>query len=271
MGGGEIMYQGENEEYLYFQCKLKQLTGIDLKDYKANQMKRRLKRYLLKERVPNFLLLARLIEKDPLSLYRLKDYLTINVTEFFRNPIRFDELQKQVLPELKRKFRDLRLWSAGCSNGAEAYTLSILIEEFNPKGDHQILATDIDRSALQEALIGVYGEDKIKEVTQARKERFFNKVDEGWQITSQVKRRVQFKNHNLLFDPYPSKMHLILCRNVLIYFTDEAKEEVYQKFVQALEIGGYLMTGATESILHAKKYGLQSAGPFLYRRTGVIC
>jgi chemotaxis protein methyltransferase CheR len=270
MGGGKHMHPEGIDGYQYFQCVLKKLTGIDLTYYKDNQMRRRLTRYLQKERLPSFEALTQLIEVDSLGLEKLKDYLTINVTEFFRNPIRFDILEKYILPELKGRFKDLKVWSAGCSNGAEAYSLSILLEEIDPSGSDQILATDIDDVALREADVGIYTEEKIKEVSPVRKRRFFQKADQGWKINSQIRKRVRFSNHNLLLDPYPSNQHLILCRNVLIYFTDQAKELVYTGFVQSLELGGYLMIGGTESILQPKKYGLHPVGPFLYQRTEVV-
>src|SRR5690606_9512239 len=114
-----------------------------------------LKSYLRRVDAADFEALAAMIERDNEALERLKDYLTINVSEFFRNPERFEDLEKRVLPELLQRFGRLTVWSAGASIGAEAYSLSILLLELDPHTPHQILATDIDEKALDEARLGV--------------------------------------------------------------------------------------------------------------------
>lgn len=252
--------------YEHFRRKLKARTGIDLASYKSQQMLRRLRSYLRRVGAADFLALAAMIERDDEALESLKNFLTINVTEFFRNPERFADLETRVLPELIARFGTLTIWSAGCSTGAEPYSVSILLEEIDPAGSHRILATDIDAQALAAAVAGVYPEDKLREVSRRRR-RFFRPVGEGvWRIDPVIQKRVSFRQHDLLADPYPQGVHLILCRNVVIYFTDEAKERVFRGFGRSLVPGGYLMVGSTESIFNAADYGLRSAGAFLYQK-----
>lgn len=253
--------------YDQLQQTLKRYGGIDLQFYKSRQMVRRLHGYLSRVKLSSFAELAQKIATDEKALQQLKDFITINVSEFFRNRERFDFLARSILPELEEQFGALHIWSAGCSIGAEPYSIAILIAERTSVYRHTILATDIDLPILEQAQKGVFSEDKLKEVSPEQRRRFFRQVDDGlWQVIPDIRRQVTFRQHDLLQDDYPADMHLILCRNVVIYFTEEAKERVYQRFAESLVPGGYLMVGNTESIFTPQRYGLQSAGPFLYRK-----
>lgn len=230
-------------------------------------MIRRLTSYLRRVDAADFSALAMRITRDDAALAHLKDYITINVSEFFRNPDRYAALETEILPVLIKEFGSLRIWSAGCSIGAEPYSLSILLEEIDPAGGHRVLGTDVDTGALEAARAGVYTADKLKEVSPERLRRFFAQTPEGtWRITPRIRQRVSFRVHDLLRDPYPLGQHLVLCRNVVIYFVDDAKEEVFRKLAGSLVAGGYLVVGSTESIFRPERYGLQTAGSFVYRR-----
>lgn len=255
--------------YDYFEARLKVRAGIDLSYYKERQMLRRLTGYLRRVGVDNFQQLADLIDRDDQALDALKNFLTINVTEFFRNPERFDDLKLRVLPQLIDEFGTLSIWSAGCSFGAEPYSISILLEELDPKGRHQVLATDIDRQALQQASEGVYGPETLRGVSPSRRRYFTQTSDGKWRIDDAIKARVRLRRHDLLTDPYPTGVHLIVCRNVVIYFTDDAKEKIFRGFSRSLVPGGYLLIGSTESIFSPGNYGLRQAGPFIYQRVEV--
>ena len=255
------------EGYEYFAAKLQEVSGIDLAAYKSRQMTRRLSGYLKRSGFKDFYVLARRIERDPDALDALKDFITINVSEFFRNPERFEYLERTVIPELCRRFGNLSVWSAGCSIGAEPYSLAIILRERGDGARHRILATDIDRSALQIASRGEYHADKLKEVSPERLAKWFIKLDDAhYQVKPEIRRMVAFREHDLIREEYPERMHLVLCRNVVIYFTEEAKERVFTRFAGALVPGGYLMLGTTESVLRAHSFGFEAAGPFLYRR-----
>lgn len=257
-------------EYLYLQRTLKEVSGLDLAAYKEKQMMRRLRGFVGRKGLPSLTALADAIRQDKELRQQLTDYLAINVTEFFRNPERFAELASTVLPDIRRRTDALRIWSAGCSVGAEPYSLAILLEEMEPGGAarHRILGTDIDREALDEAQAGVYTEDRLRDVSPERRRRFFTQLPDGrWQVNAELRRYVRFSVHNLLEDPYPQDQHLILCRNVIIYFTEEAKQDIFAKMAASLAPGGYLLVGSTETIFYPGRYGLKSVGPFLYVRT----
>lgn len=252
--------------YAMLEMRLRQLSGIDLAAYKQRQIQRRLGAYLGRTGVANLSALADTIAADPVALKSLKEYLTINVTEFFRDGRPFAMLAERVLPDLRAQHRQLRVWSAGCSIGAEPYSVAMLLAESDPLGQHHVLGTDLDASVLAVAREGVYAEDKLKGLTPARRHQFFTVEDARWRVGERIRRQVHFRQHNLLTDPYPGQQHLILCRNVVIYFTEERKNQVYAQLVQALVPGGYLLVGATETVFMPGKLGLEPAGPFLYRR-----
>lgn len=249
---------------------LKETSGLDLTAYKERQTMRRLSGFLNRHQIDGWTELARRIRADDELRVRLTDHLAINVTEFFRNPERFVHLADEVLPALLQRFEQLRIWSAGCSIGAEPYSLAILLDELAPgsSGRHQVLGTDLDREALAHARKAVYVEDHLKEVSDTRRRQYFEPLSDGTsRVRTDIRNYVKFSEHNLLLDPYPRQQHLILCRNVIIYFTEEAKDRIISRFADSLVPGGYLLVGSTETIFRSERYGLRSVGPFLYERT----
>ncbi|MFB5083653.1 CheR family methyltransferase [Symbiobacterium thermophilum] len=251
--------------YPVFQRTVLKLTGIDLDCYKGTQMERRLQTIMRRAGVRDLAEYARLLQTAPARVKEFQDFLTINVSEWLRNPDKFEELQQVILPELLKRNPVLRIWSAGCSNGAEPYSVAMLLDEIDPFGRHQIWATDLDAEILKVARAGVYQEKDIRNVSPERRAKYFTPVEEGFRVVDRLKARVRFEQHNLLSDPFPKDFDLILCRNVVIYFTEEAKDELYRKFHAALKPGGILFVGGTESLLKARELGFASASPFFYR------
>lgn len=242
------------------------LTGLDLNAYKGAQLQRRLQSFLRRHGLPDLVVLGWRLERDAALLEEFRDFLTINVSEFFRNPDRYRELQERILPQLLAVRPELRIWSAGCSIGAEPYTVALILEELTPGRQHFILATDVDRLSLERAAAAVYQEAELRCVPERLRRRFFRQVEGGWRLDERIARRVQFRRHNLLEDPAPPDMDLILCRNVVIYFTDEAKEALYRRFHASLRPGGYLFTGGTETIFNAPALGFRLVSPCFYQK-----
>jgi chemotaxis protein methyltransferase CheR len=246
---------------------LKSRTGIDLASYKSVQMRRRLTGLMESLGLCSFQDYIELLEQDPAAFDQFLKRLTINVSDFFRNPERFEALRQSMLPRLLSEREQLLIWSAGCANGSEAYTLAIILHELAPGSlpEQRILATDIDKRSLQQAEQGIYTESELKGLDPKRKERYFRQKDRNFQVRDLL-RIIEFKQHNLLDDPFPKGCDLILCRNVVIYFTQEAKERLYPRLREALRPGGVLMVGGTEPILRYAEYGFQRLGPGFYRR-----
>lgn len=255
-------------EYQYFVSKIKKLTGMDLSQYKSRQMQRRLGSLLVRAGVNNYIEYYKLLENDKQALQSFLDYITINVSEFFRNPDKFEELKKNILPELLKRREFLRIWSAGCANGAEPYSVAILMDELSGPESYSVLATDVDALILERAKQGVYRDSDIKNVSRQRLIEYFihDRTTSTYTVKPRIRDRVVFQVHDLLKDPFPSDMDLILCRNVVIYFTDDAKTSLYKRFFKSLRAGGVLFVGGTEMVFGASSIGFESISPFFYRK-----
>lgn len=251
--------------YPVFRKTVLDLTGIDLDCYKGTQMERRLQTIMRRAGVGDLSAYAKLLATTPSRVKEFQDFLTINVSEWLRNPEKFEELQKVILPELLKRFTRLRIWSAGCSNGSEPYSVAMLLDEIDPNGRHEIIATDLDQEILKVAAAGVYQEKDIKNVSAARRAKYLLPRGDDFEVIPRLKSRIRFERQNLLSDPYPADLDLILCRNVVIYFTEEAKDQLYRRFHASLKPGGILFVGGTESLLKARELGYASASPFFYR------
>ncbi|MCP4537026.1 MAG: protein-glutamate O-methyltransferase CheR [Chloroflexi bacterium] len=260
-------------EYTFIKRKVLTLTGVDLNCYKTPQVQRRLKTYLVRSGHPNWHIFFRAAQNDPETISKLKDYLTINVSSFFRDTEKFDYLQNAVLPDLLRGHPKLNVWSAGCSHGHETYTLAIILAETTGfYRQHYIVGTDIDRSALDRAQAGgPYTDEEVSKIPPALFDRYLGRKssgdqDDGHYIIKSLQRRISFRYQNLLADPFEHGFDLIVCRNVVIYFTVEVKNRLYKRFYEALRPGGVLFVGGTEVISKATELGFETAGISFYRR-----
>lgn len=254
-------------DYEYFIKEVEKLTQIDLSAYKQNQMKRRIDALITKHKIDGYEPYVRVLKTDKVKYDEFVDYITINVSEFYRNPEQWKFLSEKVFPELVKDFgQTLKIWSAACSTGDEPYSLVMALSDFVPLNRIQIMATDINDQVIEKAKIGLYSEKSIASVPEDKKKEFFTKNGNFYQISDKVKKCVTFKQHNLLKDPYPTGMHLIVCRNVLIYFTEEAKDEIFEKYYRSLADKGVLFIGSTEQILKYKEIGYKRMDSFFYRK-----
>lgn len=257
----------DDKDWELFKKKLDQKTGIDLQLYKEPQMKRRIGNLVTRAEMDSFVAYFDKVSKNKDDFAEFIEYLTINVSEFFRNPDKFDKIEKEIIPYLMKSSPKLNIWSAGCSIGAEPYSLSIIMKELTPSVRHRILATDLDIDILAKAKKGVYADNEIKALKPDRKTKYFTKTSDGkWAVNADIKAAVEFKRHNLLKDKFEKGFDFILCRNVVIYFTEEAKDQLYTHFLEALKPGGILFVGATEAILNFRKIGYTSYQPFFYQK-----
>jgi chemotaxis protein methyltransferase CheR len=252
--------------YPQFIEQIKRKTGIDLSLYKEGQMKRRLTSLYEKKGLKDFQQYFMLLEKNREELFEFLDRMTINVSEFYRNGKRWEILEKIILNDLIKKEKRLKVWSAACSTGEEPYTLAMVMSSFMSLNDVRVLATDIDNNAIARAKLAIYQPRSLQEVPADMKKRYFT-YDEGYyKLKEEVKRAVSFKRQDLLADTFDSNFDLIVCRNVLIYFTEEAKEQLYHKFSKAMKKGGILFVGSTEQIFQPAKYGFEVVDTFFYRK-----
>ncbi len=271
IGGAPERPGYDDADYAAFQQRVKARTGIQLADYKSDQMRRRLSALAGKSGYGSFQAYMHAIESDGALLESFMDTVTINVTELLRNPERFDELTAKVLPDLLRGKQGaaLSVWSAGCSYGAEAYTLAMLLNETTPVAPkHRIRGTDIDPLALSKASRPSFSAKDMANISPERRKRHFQDLPpSGFSPNPALKQMVSFNRHDLLKDKYPaSEYDLIVCRNVLIYFTDEARARVYKGFFDALKPAGVLFVGGTERISGYAAMGYELLLPFFYKK-----
>ncbi len=254
-----------DSEWKFFYGELKKLSGVDFNLYKQDQLQRRIKGVLELWQVATLGDLATRLSKNPADLRKFMDKMAINVSEMFRNPEKWAELQSKVLPALYQSSRRLKCWSAGCSYGAEAYTLAMILAEHFP-GSHQIMGSDIDDAALAQAREGALSDNDVRGVPEAYRAKYLEKAGNGFKVNERIRKSCLFQKGNLLADNFQEGFDLIMCRNVVIYFNDAAKNELYEKFYRSLRPGGILFVGGTERVFTARQLGFESPLPFFYRK-----
>ncbi|WP_186577804.1 CheR family methyltransferase [Aquibacillus kalidii] len=253
-------------DYQEFTKQINKKTGIDLSLYKEVQMKRRLTSLREKRGFNDFQSYYNAIAQEKELLDEFLDKVTINVSEFYRNASRWSVLESKVLPKLFEKKKKLKIWSAACSTGEEPYTIALVLSQFLDLSQIDILATDIDDNVIARAKKAVYNERALQEMPTKIKETYFTKDGTFFHLDEKIKKCVTFKKHNLLADSYPGSFDLIVCRNVLIYFTEEAKHTIYQNFSNSLVDGGVFFVGSTEQIFSPDQYNFKVLDTFFYQK-----
>ena len=254
-------------DYEGFKKSVLSLTGIDLSSYKEKQMKRRIDSLITRHKCKGYEEFLNLIKHDNNVFEEFVAYLTINVSEFYRNPDQWKFMDEVVFPELIKKFgQNLKIWSAACSTGDEPYSLVMALSKHVPLNKISIYATDIDKQILAKAKVGLYNEKSIEGVPAEFKTKYFVKIGGSYKIKDEIKNRVDFHQHNLLADKYETGFHMIVCRNVLIYFTDEAKDDIFKKYYNSLRPGGVLFIGSTEQIMNYAEVGYKRKNSFFYEK-----
>ena len=255
------------DKYEEFKADVFKLTKIDLNYYKEKQMRRRIDTLANKNGAKSYEEYIQMIKSDKEKFEQFVNFLTINVSEFYRNPDQWKLMDQQVIPKLiKEQRKPIKIWSAACSTGDEPYSLAMAFSKHVPLSDIKILATDIDNQGIEHAKVGLYSEKSIAGVPADLKKKYFTQIGNSYQISDDIKRCVTFKEHNLLKDVYPKDYDLILCRNVVIYFTDEAKDMIYKNFYGSLKSKGVLFIGSTEQISNYKDLGFNRMSSFYFEK-----
>ncbi len=254
-------------DYKYFKREILSLTGIDLNAYRENQMKRRIDALISKNKIVGYDKYVYRLKTDKDKLEEFINYITINVSEFYRDLSQWKVMEDKAIPELISRFgKNLKIWSAACSTGDEPYSLVMALSRHLPLANIRILATDLDRQVIEQAKEGIYCERSIVSVPPDLKRRFFRQTGSSFKIANEIKNCVEFREHNLLKDAYPLGCHMIVCRNVLIYFTEEAKDMVFRKYFKSLVSGGLLFIGSSEQILNHREIGYNRKNAFFYQK-----
>lgn len=266
---------GGGDEFLVFCEGVRRLCGIDLVQYKRAQMERRVRTFVERQGTPDLAEYLKIMQADPSAVDAFLDRVTINVTQLWRNPDQWTRLERDVLPELFGQKGGLTAWSAGSSYGCEAFTLAAIARHVAAKLPGaakriEITGTDIDKRIVERARRGVFSADDTRDAPSALLSRFFDAQADGtWVVKGEVKPLVRFEQGDLLRIPArKEKYDLVLCRNTVIYFTDDVRDALHERLVQSLRPGGYLVVGATERVANPGALGLVPAYPFTYRKEG---
>ena len=254
------------DEYLDFVKGVHALTDIDLGQYKRGQMERRIRTFAERRGHPGLGEYLDLLRRRRDEQEEFLDRITINVSQLWRNPEQWQLLAEHVVPELAQRGH-VRAWSAGCSYGAEAYTLAAVCLGLGGRTRMEIDGTDIDARMVARAREGVFSEDDARSAPGHALDRWFEPVPDGWRAGEELRRVVQFEVGDLLrMRPRPGHYDLILCRNTVIYFTEDVRDALHARLAHALRPGGHLLVGSTERVSAARALGLELVHPFTYRK-----
>jgi chemotaxis protein methyltransferase CheR len=248
--------------------KIYDYSGINLHDGKRSLVRSRVMKRIRKLGLTSFSEYINYLEHDDSGneFLALVDVLTTNKTSFFRESEHFAFIRENVIPEMRG--RNVKWWSAGCSTGEEPVTCSIVLQEEQvATSSVKILATDISREVVRTAKRGIYHEKRFKNVPPRIKQKYFNKVDANrYQISKDIRKMITYGRLNLK-RPWPldGPFHLIMCRNVMIYFNRQTQQKLVSRFREILEPGGYLFLGHSESVASADS-GFENISPAVYRK-----
>ena len=259
LGKQETATNVSEHELTEIRQMIEQRSGILFDDSRERFFRPRVREHLDARKLANGSELLRVLRTSNVEYDRFLEKLLTQETSFNRYPAIFQALEKRVLPEMRtKKFwenpRSLRVWSAGCSTGEEPYTIAITIAdafEFAEAWNIHILATDISRQALDICEKGVYPARELAGLTPKQRDAYFTKQGEEYKVKPKIKQMVQFAPLNLAQAVYMGRFDVIFCMNVMIYFSEERRSTLIQRFFEYLEPGGYLFVGHAESIAKA--------------------
>ncbi|EKQ50380.1 MULTISPECIES: protein-glutamate O-methyltransferase CheR [unclassified Clostridium] len=263
-------------EFIKLSKYIKENYGINLKEEKKMLVIGRLHNVLAELNFDSFSKYYDYIiaDKTGKAVSTLINKITTNHTYFMREKNHFNFLREKVLPYLvsSAKDRDLRIWSAGCSSGEEAYTIAMILDEFFKEEklwwDKKLLATDISEKVLNIAKSGIYHREQISPLPEDWKRDYLKRYDEeNFVFSEMIKNEIIYRKFNLMDNvfPFKKKFHVIFCRNVMIYFDNNTKNELIRKFYNSMEHGGYLFIGHSES-LNGETMGFNYVMPSVYRK-----
>lgn len=229
--------------------------GVDYQNYSKKHLRRRFHARMRVTGTDRFMDYYNYIKSNEEEIENLRELLTVNVTKFKRDTEVWDIIEGEVLPEILDRgsgnmFNRVKAWSAGCATGEEPYSLAISYLKSRPSDDSsfQITATDLDSKALEFARNGEYPEKTLKNLTRSEKKRYFHDFEDGFAVKDELKDLVEFKEKDIFKTSFTTKFDMILCRNLMIYFNNDAKIDLMERLVASLDKGGFLIIGMSENL-----------------------
>jgi chemotaxis protein methyltransferase CheR len=254
------------DEYVLFCEGVRRLAQVDLLQYKRGQMERRIRSFAQRHGADTLEGYLETLKDDRSKLDEFLDRITINVSQLWRNPEQWTLLAEKVLPALAQTGK-IRAWSAGCSYGAEAFTLAALCRTVAPGGRLEIRGTDIDVRMVDRARAGRFSAEDARSAPPDLLARWFRREGDEWVAVPELRVLPRFEVGDLLRMEFPvSAYDLVLCRNTVIYFTEPVRDALHRRLAGALRQGGYLVVGSTERIANTAELDLEPVFPFIYRK-----
>jgi chemotaxis protein methyltransferase CheR len=252
-------------------CELvRRLSGVDLMQYKRGQMERRVRTFAQRRGTPDLTAYGARLKADTEELDAFLDRVTINVSHLWRHEDQWTALGKAILPELANRPHPprVRCWSAGSSYGAEAFTLAAIAKDSIPNARVEIQGTDLDKRMVARARAGLFSAEDARTAPPVLLKKWFDPADDGgWQAKSELIRMTSFEVGDLLRMPVQAgRYDLIMCRNTVIYFTEEVRDALHARLATALAPGGYLVVGTSERVADPRALNLTSPFHFIYRK-----
>ncbi len=257
-----------------------QKYGYDFRNYSKASIRRRIRRRFSRSGLKTISEMQHKLLTDKQFFEVLLLDLTVNVTEMFRDPSFFKTIRKTVIPELKKQ-PFIRVWHAGCSSGEEVYSTAILLNEEGLYKNTLIYATDVNEAVLDKAKKGIFSIDRMKDYTRNYRNAggiasfadYYTARYDHAIMDNSLKKNIVFSDHNLVTDDVFGEMNLIICRNVLIYFSSELQERVFGLFWESLRSGGFLCLGSKETIrfsTYSDDFKNVAEGEKIYRKNGKL-
>lgn len=251
----ELESDSESLGFKMLRDEVSRLIGVDYRNYSEKHLIRRFHARMRVVGTTTFRDYLDLLRREKSEIDKLRDLLTVNVTQFKRDTPVWDKIEKEVIPlileeKAKKGVKRVSVWSAGCATGEEPYSLAIcFLNNDVPKSiSLTIKGTDLDSSALEFAKDAIYPENSLRSLSRYEKLDFFSKKDGLWELKPEVKNMVRYENKDIFKSMRGNRYDLILCRNIMIYFSDDAKVRLMEALVDSLNPGGYLNIGMSESL-----------------------
>lgn len=259
--------------------KIKDDRGFNCENYKETSLRRRISLRMRATHTDSYEAYLEYLKKNESEYGPLMKALTVNFTEFFRDPGMYDFLRDEIMPDVVRRKREqgrkiIRVWSAGCSSGEEPYSVAILIKEFLGADIDDFIvnirASDIDDVCINIAKAGEYEELVFKNMSPSLFAKYFERAGDKYQVKEEIKNLVKFEKHDLISGERKKYFDVILCRNVFIYFSRDTQLGIFEMFYDALNSGGYLIIGKTETMHEAmsRKFDMVSLSERIFKKLG---
>ena len=256
--------------------QINRVTGFDARQYRAPTLKRRLERRLLATKSKSFKEYLELLKKNHSESHKFLDDLSINVSDFFRDRRIFITLKEKILPNLLKeisaqKGKRMRIWSIGCAKGQEPYSLAIILNDMMENEEKElnisIHATDINKALLTQASKGLFQKKEIKNVPKKYLDQYFQKMSKSeFQVKENIRKLIKFRQHNIISEDISGKFHLILCRNLFIFFTPELQKKTFVKIHSSLKKDGILVLGTAETPKDGNLFRNLSSRDHIYQK-----